>query len=171
MAIGSSYDRDVSLEPAPFDHSSGSDPGSDPGNASANENANENANEIATNPAAQEIAKDINSDSQGEGETDRTPQDQPKDQPIVDADSPSPNPDDHPSLPVAFSNHRLSRFPSAKPIRDRAITRELLAAWIDRENIAIDNVIVCTLIGRAVADLLRRDHPILKLLRQSDTAP
>jgi hypothetical protein len=171
VAIGSSYDRDVSLEPAPFDHSSGSDPGSDPGNASANENANENANEIATNPAAQEIAKDINSDSQGEGETDRTPQDQPKDQPIVDADSPSPNPDDHPSLPVAFSNHRLSRFPSAKPIRDRAITRELLAAWIDRENIAIDNVIVCTLIGRAVADLLRRDHPILKLLRQSDTAP
>ena len=93
------------------------------------------------------------------------------DEQLVDPEQPHPDPNDRAALSTGLSNNRWSRFPSAKPIRDLAITRELLAAWIDRENIAIDNVIVCTLIGRAVADLVRRDRPILTVAPPLDPSP
>jgi hypothetical protein len=148
--IGAAYELELGLESPHSDRSTSTDPAhQDAAMNQANQAANDAANE-AENGDEPELEHEV--------------------EPIADADHASPEPNDFAALPIAFSNNRLSRFPSAKPVRDLVITRKLLAAWIDRENIAIDNVIVCTLIGRAVTDLVRRGHPMLNGSRQVDSS-
>ncbi len=152
-AIGSAYELEFGLEPPRSDRPTSTDP------------ANQDA---AMSQAANEVEDGVEHEGGNEIEDEIEPGVEAEDEQLVDPDHPSPETNDRVALPIAFSNHRLSRFPSAKPMRDLVITRELLAAWIDRENIAIDNVIVCTLIGRAVADLVRRDHAISTVFHQQD---
>ncbi|NJN61948.1 MAG: hypothetical protein HC795_10805 [Coleofasciculaceae cyanobacterium RL_1_1] len=123
--IESTYEREFGLESPRLDSPTSTD--------AANQDA---AMHHASNEDDREIDQEVDREIDREVDPGMTH----GDEQLVDPEHPHPDPNDRAALSTGLSNNRWSRFPSAKPIRDLAITRELLAAWIDRENIAIDNV-------------------------------